>query len=398
MRNLMSILILISALVLSVAVTAQDDTNSALFCGTLSAEDCAIFTSGNAPTSALVNGNGAVNVTVFGEVYSVGLDIDGSYIANPEIIPLFDQMSTMDPAEAYQMLYRDADSFVKLITDLFQVGDANLAITLDLPEIVTEGFIPSPLTVDLWMVEGVGYVDLTAFSFADPTLSGVYGIDFVDFYNDVFNFLLTDPDVQQMFDDALGNLADTQADTFDQAAAMNAYTTITRQPDEIIDGTRVAVFETQIDYGALFASDIMREAMQAQLDLQRSMMGDDLSDADMAMMEGMFDGIIDAYAIAFDGSAYSLIQKIGLEDSYLYSSDVLFTMDVDVEAVTTVISAMDMGAMSAADLDLPPRIQFDLLMGVEQSAFDTVTDISLPDSARIVPLEQLGIDFGSTDL
>lgn len=380
MRTPMITLLMIAILAaLGGSANAQMNTT---YCGDLAEADCAIIQNADVPASATFNGEGAINVTVADMPYSVGLTLNGSYILNEEAYGDLMELSELPLPEVYREIYGNVDEFVEIISASFQLVDSDLTLSVDVPEELTGGMLPNPVVVDLWLENGVGYVDLAALSFADPSLTGVYGVDFVSMYEMIF----ADP----MFAEAFGEMGEMEDGlaNFTNEEFVGQFTTINRLDDVTMNGQTMAVFETVIDYGALFSSDAMRDLMQAQIDMQTEMLEAEGTSAEE--IDAMMTGILDAYAIAFDGTTMTMLQNVGLDDSYIHNTSIVFQMEVDTEAVVAAMNEAVASDEMPLDPGVPP-FTVDVIFNISQGDFDTVESIGLPEDAAIVPLDDIGL-------
>lgn len=391
MRKGLQILALMLILALSVgSVSAQVGGNYGGYCGDLSEADCDIMTNITMPDSAVFALDGSLDIDVMGTTYNVGFMFDGSYITNTELAEKYMAMSSMNPAEVMDMMYADSDTFIETVTSFFQLVNSDMTVTLSLPEDVTMGMIPDPFAVDLWLVDGVGYADIGAFSIFDPTLEGVYGIDFVQLYADMFTNEATAPLLEGMFED------DTFTDNmtmFSDMSWMADSVTLTRLDDVTVDGQTAAVIESSIDYGALFASDAMRDMMTLQMEMQRDILADDptVTEEDLAEVEAVLGQMVDMYAVLFDGTTLTIQYTIGLDDNYVHQVDMALVADMDFPTAFGML-ADAMGEDADADeLAMMPPVALDMTVSVVQSNVNTVETIDLPDNAEVLPMDLFGM-------
>jgi len=364
------------ALVFAFPANAQMTTNIA--CGDLAEADCEILTSSEIAPSATFTGEGTLVVTVAGTPYEATLGLDGSYITDQALAAEYTAMQDMTPQEVMETMYADTESFVTFITDFFQLVDSEMTLGVSVPATLTQG-MPSEYDIPLYLVDGAAYADLAAFSELDPSLSGVYGIDLVALYTDLFN----DPEMAEVFDmvfemnDGEGMNAMTE---FADPEFVNEFTTIERLEDTTVNGAQAAVFETNIDYGALFTSDAMREMMREQMAAQQEMMAEADPEAAEAMDEVDVDDIMDLYAALLEDATFITTSTIGLDDGYTYATDVMFTLDVDPTTLDSEL-ATEMGLSG-----IPP-INVDFALNLSQSGFGDVAEITLPEGAQTLPQE-----------
>ncbi|MEL6150876.1 MAG: hypothetical protein AAFR56_14715, partial [Chloroflexota bacterium] len=371
MKKLLVTLMLLSFAALA---SAQGFGNPATFCGDLSEADCALITDATYPDSATVTGSGEVVVAIDGEEIITGLELDGSYVLDRELL---DEVmafygDTTDPMAMLDMIYSDLDVTFDLLMDTFNIADAQLTLTVSLPQELTGGFVPTPLPIDLWYTDGRAYVDMAAFGFADPVLAeaGVWGVDIAGIYAQLFEMLESSPEMEEaleQFSEALTDesLAEAMMSAGDMQAFAAEFTTVERMEDEERDGQTLAVFATTVDYGALFTSDTMAAMMQAQVDAQAAMMesmvGEQMSEEELQEMltlqAGMVDEMIGLYGAIFEGAELTTFVVVGEEDGLVYASETAFSMSVNAleiqrefSATVAELSGEEAPEMTAEDL------------------------------------------------
>jgi hypothetical protein len=380
--KLTRLLVLLTALLaLIFAFPASAQLNTATSCGDLSEADCEILLSSEIAPSASFSGEGMLVVTVDGTPFEATLGMDGTYIADTDLAATYIAMQDMTPDEVLDMIYADPDTFVTFITDFFQLVDSEMTLSVSVPPMLTQG-LPASYDVPLYLVDGAAYADLAAFSALDPSLTGVYGIDLVALYTDIFNQPETAEALDMMF-----QMSDEDMDgfaAFTDPEFLKDFVTIERLDDTNANGRDAAVFLTTVDYGALFASDALRGMIEDQLAVQQEMMAE--ADPEAAEAMEMFDGgeIMDLYATLFEGATLTQQITIGLEDGYTYATDISFNMDVDMSGVDSPL-ATEMG------LAMVPPIVADFSFSITQSGFGDVAEITLPEGAQTLPQELFGM-------
>ena len=130
--------------------------------------------------------------------------------------------------------------------------------------------------------------------------------------------------------------------------------TITRLPDENLDGVAVAVFEAAIDHNVLLEIILASMMYGADVEMERAETG--------AVME------------ALQGATLLVRDYIGLED--FYSRRINVFMDVDMAAAAADGSAVESFSMSVA-------------IGVDLSDFDAPVDVEMPADIVIFPYAAL---------
>ena len=173
MRKFILIVAALAMLSLSGAVFAQDTTPQT-FCGDLSSADCQIVTQSEATMKALdsssFNFNVSVQLSDLPDVPAMGpITVDGSGAVSG--------MSALkiDPAT----VMADYGAFLQNVLANFN-GNFKLTITVP-PELMQQAdpSAPNSLTLDVRMVDGVGYLNLDELQplLNNSSMKGWYGLD-----------------------------------------------------------------------------------------------------------------------------------------------------------------------------------------------------------------------------
>jgi hypothetical protein len=283
-------------------------------------------------------------------------------------------------------VYESPEALVSFITDFFQIVDSDMTLDLTLPAELTAG-LPTDYNVDLWLVDGVAYADLGAFSALQPGLEGVYGIDLVALYGGLFN----DPETAEVLEFMFSDNDDmtNQFTMFTDPEIMGEFTSVSRLADMEVNGATVAVFETTLDYGAMFQSDAMRDMLTVALEAQFASMAEmGMDDEELEAVD--VNAITDLYAAIFDGAMLETQTMVGLDNNYVYSTSVAFNMSIDPAALEDAMIALSGDEDAMAGAGIPP-IDFAMDMTITQSGFGDVADVTLPEGAQLVPLGMLGL-------
>jgi len=342
MRKLLIGILVIFMLSLGTSVMAQDE------CGGLGEDDCAILSASNEAMGALdaarFTSSFDLTMSAEGETIVLGVTLDGA----------FSGVTNIDPAAL------ETTSSTELFTalgDLISAFDAELTFGLNVPaELGAE--IPADFGIDLWLVDGVGYID---FSQITPLLgedaaaltamgipNGPAGLDFVDTLTNLSMFMGEDMDLGgDLGMDMGGDMMETE---FDFAE----YATIVRAEDA--DGNAVFVYD--IDFAALAADPEFRALIIASLEAQGGVTGQDLGDTEE---------LLDLVAAIGAGSTFTLTQEVDLETNYT--------------EVVLINFALSGEALQELDPSAPPLdINFDATINI--SEFDSAT-VAAPEGAPV---------------
>jgi hypothetical protein len=380
-----SLSIFMLLLSLSGMVFAQSDAS----CLDLDAEDCALFEMLQANTT--MPESTAMRVSITGdlaaddETAAFAVDVYGAYTTDEAAAE-----AAIDTFESIALLDLSPRDMLNLLEGLVSAWDAELSFDLSaIPE--AQMFLGGE-TIDLYVVDGVAYINspLLALAMDDPTIEGVYGIDVFE----ALDYALADITVGDLglFEsmEELGgprgvNQGFNEAfmDSFNQFSASQNFTeadfadfvTLTRLEDETFEGETVAVFASTVDIAGMLAAPAIRDAMNANMNMQG--MGDPEMEAQMAeMMNEMFDGL----AASLAGSTVTVVQKWGLDTGYLVGADMALDVMLDVDEMN---AAMGM----PTDDDDVATFNLDIRFTLED--VNQIDAIDLPADAQIVPLSAL---------
>lgn len=395
-KTIFSFLTLVALLSLGGATLAQTSTDGDFPCLGLEQEDCDLYydlAEPDVPDSASFVSSNDISVTAEGQTYNGNIELSGSYIYNVTVVEDY-----LDSLADVPLLDATLGDFIGYLESGIDAFDAELSLVVNAPEQFAM-FIPmETIALDLWLVEGDAYADLTPIGqiAGDPALSGVYGIDLFEFVyfglenvtvgdlTDAFgeidlSELDFDRDELEQFQRQLeANLEASTADPED----LEAFTTVTRLENETIDGTEVAVFETTIDFQALFESDLVIDSITSQM-----------PEEDFEELGVEIEEIIGALQEAIgDDATFVQTDSYGIEDGYLYSSIADFSITFD-PAPFAELEALEEELTDengeTVEPDIPDPITVEASLTVTRSDFNAVEEITLPEDAEVVPLEDL---------
>lgn len=370
--TMISVLILLLALTASM-VQAQD--MPPVFCGSLSEADCGILQNSQRAVAGLsgatFNLNFDLNVDNIPDApfnsLAINLSGVGAYAVDPTIM---ERMMALqgDPSA----MFEDMAQLGQLLEDALLAFDGQVNLTLTLPAellalIADEGMkLPENLSVELRMVDGVGYVNLSALAEAIPDAgipSGWYGLEIAKLLNNVFTVL-----APQM-EDMMGEMPGFDPEMFTQfsdPSVFGDFMNIERLPDAQADGETVAVFKTTLDYVKLFSSPAITDMMKTQMEAA----GAGMTEADLEQMMEMMREM-------YKGLTFEVTEYIGLADSYPRRLEMNFSWDL-----SSMMSAM--GEMPAQASSPVLGATFTITYG----SFNVPPAITAPENATVITAEQ----------
>lgn len=347
-KRCLILMMLVMLLAPLAGVSAQSDGEGIDYCQLVAEPDCQI----------LVN-----NEAVMAELSSFAFNVDMSFHLLPEseagdshVLLTGDGRVAFEPKalgaanEMAAMTSADSDAMVTMLDSLFAgiEGEVSLLLTqttTDKAGAEQVGRIP----INMVMKDGVYALDLAALGEeSGESMAGMEGAGWLGInLTGAAKFIMADPE--------LGPMMDMESEMMDMDYSDLAESmTITRLPDENLDGVAVAVFETSIDNNVLL--DFMLASMMYGADMEM----------ERAEMDAMMESLQGATILARD--------YIGLED--FYSRRINVFMDTDVAAADAAGSSMESFSMSFTG-------------GVDLSDFNAPVDVEMPADAVVLPYAAL---------
>jgi hypothetical protein len=367
---ILTLLLVAFALVGGVA-SAQ---NFPVFCGDLSDEDCALLTEatetmqevesaifhldfdfslGGIPDSMMesinfqMSGDGAVAVD------REALSTLGTFFTSPE-----------DITENMEALPAMIEEAIRAIS-----GDITLVIEIP-PELSELSPTPMPEQVSLSarLVDGFAYVNLDKLAELDTSgtmPSGWLGFDLAGLYGDLLELMVDSTGGLFSSTSGLGPMS-----MFTDPEYLSNFMTVERLDDSEVDGQAAAVFETTLDYGALFSDPAVLDAMRSWMEGLGGVNG---TKPDPEMIDMM----MTMYSTMFDGLVLEMTQTVGLDDHYIHQTGAFMDW------------TPDFGAMMGGSSANMPEMRFVMDMQVDLARFNDAPEITAPEDATIYPYEEM---------
>lgn len=400
MRSKLLVLLTVLALVLGTFTSALAQEPE-IFCGDLSAEDCAILQESKAAMQDVVQytAQSSFDAALAGipglpaDPTEVSVSVGGMFSMDEGAKAAAQALAGLTQEERLQLL---ADS-PQTVVDLFAGWDFDVSMGVAMtPELaaalsVQAGLeLPDTLSVQAKLVDGVLYWDASEVAAVLPTVAaGWVGLPLVD----MLSALAEQGAFEQMADPAalaeagmsgtaMTGLGAAQfAQTY--AALFEPFLTVERGEDVELDGQAGAVFVTTFDAIGFFGSP---EFQQIVIDLANAgaFEGTGLTAADVEQNIGMLGMMA---PMLFDGITATAMQVIGLDDLYQY--------DYQSEISWDLAGLVQMAASSG---QLPAELQptgdnVSVLLSTIISNADMATEqteaIEAPADAAMIPLESL---------
>ncbi len=337
------------------SVNAQSTSEGPIqYCEILPDTDCQILIQSEAVmadvSSVAFDMSIAYDIAMVGDDMPPGMDNinfafdgTGSVAIDGSVFSKMTDMASTD-VEGY------IDEIPALLDEMLSSINGEMSLNLTLPEMMgmmMGGDVPENIPVNLIMKDGVYALDVATLSEAIGEESNGMtwvGVDLSTMYQTLF----AEMDIAEMFDPSMLEMMTGFGET-DITDAV----TITRLPDTDVNGTSVAVFEVNMNYGMLMDT-MMSEGGIANL----------YSDMGMSQEE------IDATLSILDSMVLSYRQYVGLEDFYSYRYEYMISF------------AMDGEAMGDDTLD---SMSMAMNMSIDLTDFNVPVNVEIPDNAMIMP-------------
>jgi hypothetical protein len=360
---------------ISGAAFAQDAAPT--YCGSLSDADCAIVTGAQDAMKGLDSVSfdlsfnlNATNIPDVPEPVNFSITGNGSVTG----MQTLQGMADMTDMSAF------TENLGGALADVLSGFDADLTFVIALPAELMgpSSGMPSDITLQIRMVDGVGYLNLDPLQplLNSPSMQGWYGLDIANLVKALFEQM---PDMTEMMN--MEGMDMSYMEEFNNPELLSQFVTITRTDNGSGD---VATFETSVDLGALMSSPEFQELIQQQMQAQMEMQGQSVTEEEMAMGMAMS-------AQMMQGMVVNVTEEIGLSDGFLHS--VRGTMTIDTAAMMAAISssiAEGMGGTSSDDsaaTEAAPLITIDF--SLDYSDFGTAAAITAPEDATVLPYEMV---------
>lgn len=396
MKNLTRSVVLVLSLTLLLSmvssVYAQD-----YYCFNLGEDDCALYyelaESAETPLSSAfelnVNTDMVIDIPDAEDEMSFGIFVNGAYVIDAEVAE-----AAVDEFESISVLDVSARTFLNLGRGVLESFDAELSLDYDFPE---EAGMPPIGPFNIWLVDGVGYVDVTPLQMMGMVEeAGVFGLDLFDVIEvplsqvelgDLFADMDMgdssggdfDFDFDDMFDEDGNLVIPTEFDEETLASFENgvdqadlseeeiaSFVSMERADDETVDGVDVIVFVTTVDIAAIMeVESIAEQAYQSAVDAD---LPDDISQEDFA----------EALADSLAGSIVTVTEKIDPETGIAMAVVIEMDMTFDIEPFAAMTGEQEEGT-----------IVMNIVTEFVRSDVNAIDEIELPEDAQEIPVEAL---------
>jgi hypothetical protein len=360
-------------------------------CGDLAAEDCDLLYASSEAMAGVTSGSQFVGIEMqlmnvpqapFTDL-SFDFSVDTSYSYSEEASAAAMDLQGMDAA-AMTALYSDPDALASTFATIVGGTSAEMSMTANFSEELVamlgqpNMMFPDSITLNLVMVDGVGYLDLSTL---EPLMaqggmtgmSGWVGADIVPLVEQSIRQSAMQPGtmIVPVSGSGAGPLF-TQLSAADPTGTLAQFLSIERGED--VDGA--ASFTTSIDWDAFVESPYFDQLIAAALQQNAASTGMMPSQTEIEQttaLARMFGPAL------LEGITLEVTETIDPETSYLTSSE--FTFDWDLSQLAA------MGDMTG--MEISPDAVVYLNMVTENSGINEPVEITAPENAFVVPAEML---------
>lgn len=401
-RILILFLVLLMALA-PTAVFAQSDETPYVFCGDLDQESCDLLHQSqeamkevsssvqnseiqlslqNVPNFPIKDASGKINL-------DTNFYVDTAFMQEMQDMMKNASESMADDMEGFMKDYMDK------VAGVYSHMSFDMGMDIQLSDEVSEYLssqagidIPSDLTTEIRLVDGVMYINLDDISSALPDLNiptGWYGIDIATLMETQMASAMdqmSNPSEQtqaqmagMMMGMSLANLSENK----DLQDALKNIVILERLDDSEVDGVPVAEIQSTIDFNALLTNETILNMVFEMLKNS----GQDIPQLDStspAEVAGMLQLVAPMLTQGLD---WVQTAQIGLDDGYVYGQ----TMDMNWDMSSVIqLAAMGSGARPARSKE---KTTFEMHVTNNASDFNDAPEISAPEDAVLIPLDAM---------
>src|SRR5664279_2636662 len=347
--------------ILCIGGAASAQSAMPVFCGTLSTGDCTILTNAHTATQTLdsLSFDMTLNETISNmpqTTQPMTFNITGNGSLTGLSSLRADAMNMMTAATAGTTQFNPS----QLIQDVLTKLGADLTLNVSLPAgmMPSTSKIPSSITLQVRLVNGVGYVNFDSLpAMLNPGhLTGWGGVDLASLMPLIMQ------QMQKMPNMSSSNMSSMQSmmQQFQNPDFLSKFISIQRTDN---GSGSTATFEYTVDLGALMSSPEFQTMMQTQMQAQAQAQG--MTQAQMQQMQQM-------EMQMFQGMKVVVDEEIGLSDSFIHS--VHSTATIDMGAMMAAASQMMSGTATPVANTPAPTVSVDFTMNF--SNFNSVPAIT----------------------
>ena len=380
MRSKLVSLLLVALLLLASFSTAL--AQDGVYCGDLSADDCAILQSAqeammsvmsyksDATYAAAVSGLPGVSDA------AVTVNVAGAFDWSEDALMVAGMLAGQTQEEVMAALGENPQALVDLVnglsTDVVFSYEMNQELAAELGAQLGAA-LPASASVPVIISGGNLYWDASAFA-AWGAYEGWVGMPLGEVLSQLAAAGAFDPAMmEQMASDPTTAAAMVVPAMLLAPDAFSEFVTLARDADVDVDGQTAAVFTTSLDIAGLLSSPMFSDLV-SQLVASGAIEG--VSSADVEQLLPMLPMVAPMLGLTIEGA-----QTIGLEDFMVYNTT--------SEIVWDLAGLGQLAAMSGADLGLGAEAGLSFVVSVDDSDFGADQGIVAPEGAAMLTAEQV---------
>ncbi len=403
-KRIVALLLLIAVVAVPIGagqhVQAQDGAG-AVFCGQLSADDCAILTGSQEAMASITSAaiDAEASITISGFEITDGVDeltfsLSANGDAESDLTALYDMQAGMptDIAGMAEMM-EDPEALMEMVLESFSLieslvdeSKANLTLELASVPVLEDGL--EVITVELRMTDGVLYVKQQPLAdqldLPDPVDAEWAAVDFGTALDEALAEAMSELDMSELegaeiTDEDIATLASIMNNElvtlFSDAEFLNEFVTVTRLDDAELDGQTMAVFESTVDLRDMLLSSTFSDAVFSFLEEMQEL--DPEAASDLGFTPSELQLVLTLAGSMLSSAEFTTVQWIGVDDLYVYHTE--GTMDFQV----------NLSLLAGGDSSVPESISLTGDLRVDVSNINEPVEVTVPDDVEFYDLEDL---------
>jgi hypothetical protein len=376
MRSKLVSLLLVALLLLASFSTAL--AQDGVYCGDLSADDCAILQSAQEAMMSVMSykSDATYSATVQGlpgvDAVAVDVNVAGAFDWSEDALMVAGMLAGLTQDEVMAALGENPQALVDLVNGL----NVDVVLSYEISQALADELgaqigaaLPAAASVPVIIADGNLYWDASDFA-AWGAYEGWVGMPLGEVVGQLAASGALDPAaMEQMAADPTTAMAMAVPAMLLAPDAFNEFVVLERGDD--MDGK--AIFTTSLDIAGLLSSPMFSELV-SQLVASGAIEG--VSSADVEQLLPMLPMVAPMLGLTVEGS-----QAIGLEDFMVYNTT--------SEIIWDLAGLGQMAAMSGADLGLGADAGLSFIVSVDDSDFGADQGIAAPEGAAMLTAEQV---------
>lgn len=400
---LLLLIAVVAAVPLWAGQSAQAQDGSTVYCGQLSAGDCAILTGSQeamaSVTSVAVDADASFTISGFEitdgmDSLTVVMSVNGAAEAD---LSALNEMQAGMPTDMEGMteLMQDPNALLAMTLNSMAaleglVDDSNAYLTAEFSTApVIEGG-PELISVEVRMTDGVLYVKQQPLAdqleLDTPVDAEWAALDLGTALEEAFAEAMSELDLSELADmdmdmssadmESIEALLDSDFFTiFSDPEFLNEFITVTRLDDAELNGQTMAVFETTLDVRDLLLSPAFSEAIFGLLEDAQAL--DPEASEELGVAPAEVQLILTLVGSMFTNAEVTSVQWVGVDDLYTYHTEASMNFEIDLSLLT------------GSDPTAPQSIALTGNLRVDLSNFNEPVEVTVPDDVEFYDMDDL---------